>query len=139
MQEGKLRKGPWLDKEDERLAYVVAILGQRRWDALAKASECSGSNTTSSNSEPKSSYGKYDNCSSADSLDATEVSDNSSNETRLLDWMIPSWSYEQSQMEHHMYFCRLNLCSCNYPHCSSSEDNFNISTWDDTSSSSIWE
>ncbi|KAJ8537745.1 hypothetical protein K7X08_014285 [Anisodus acutangulus] len=216
MQEGKLRKGPWLDKEDERLAYVVAILGERRWDALAKASglrrsgkscrlrwmnylrpnlkhghitededhliiklqkqlgnkwskiakqlpgrtdneiknywrshlrkkaliyeqECSGSNTTSSNSEPKSSYGKYDNCSSADSLDATEVSKNSSNETRLLDWMIPSWSYEQSQMEHHMYFCRLNLCSCNYPHCSSSEDNFNISTWDDTSSSSIWE
>lgn len=38
MQEEKLRKGPWLNEEDERLAYVIAILGERRWDALAKAS-----------------------------------------------------------------------------------------------------
>lgn len=38
MQEVKLRKGPWLDEEDDRLAYVVSILGDRRWDALAKAS-----------------------------------------------------------------------------------------------------
>ncbi|MCE0481432.1 hypothetical protein HAX54_039193 [Datura stramonium] len=122
MQEDKLRKGPWLDEEDERLTYVVAILGERRWDALAKASECFGSNITSSNSEPKSSFGKDD--------------DGSSNETRLLDWMIPSWSYEQSQMEHHMYFCSLlNLCSCN----SSSQDENISSTLDDTSSSSIWE
>nr|XP_018633117.1 transcription factor MYB27-like [Nicotiana tomentosiformis] len=38
MQEEKLRKGPWLEEEDERLASVIAILGERRWDALAKAS-----------------------------------------------------------------------------------------------------
>lgn len=36
MQE--LRKGPWLEEEDERLIAVVSVLGQRRWDALAKAS-----------------------------------------------------------------------------------------------------
>lgn len=82
--------------------------------------ECFGSNITSNNSEPKSSFGKVDDESS-----------------RLLDWMIPSWSYEQSQMEHHMYFCTiLNLCSCN-----SFYQDQNISgTWDDiSSSSSIWE
>ncbi|PHT71769.1 Transcription factor MYB48 [Capsicum annuum] len=38
MQEEKLRKGPWLDEEDERLAFVVSILGEHHWDALAKAS-----------------------------------------------------------------------------------------------------
>ncbi|XP_018633117.2 transcription factor MYB27-like [Nicotiana tomentosiformis] len=215
MQEEKLRKGPWLEEEDERLASVIAILGERRWDALAKASglrrsgkscrlrwmnylrpnlkhghitedeerlivqlqkqfgnkwskivkqlpgrtdneiknywrshlrkktmiyeqDCSGSNT-STNSELKSSFGK-DDCSSADSLTEMEVSnysiDHSSNETRLSDW-IPSWTYEQSQMEHHMYLCRLNICSC-YPQCFSEDNNSSISTWDDTSSS-IWE
>ncbi|XP_049361874.1 transcription factor MYB27-like [Solanum verrucosum] len=196
MQEEKLRKGPWLDEEDKRLAYVIAILGERRWDALAKASglrrsgkscrlrwmnylrpnlkhghitqdeehliiklqkqlgnkwsqiakqlpgrtdneiknywrshlrkkaliyeqECFGSNITSSNSESKSSFGKVDDESS-----------------RLLDWMIPSWSYEQNQMEHHMYFCTiLNLCSCN----ASYQDENISSTWDDISASSIWE
>ncbi|CAN4121488.1 unnamed protein product [Withania somnifera] len=38
MQEEKLRKGPWLDEEDERPAYIVAILSELRWDALAKVS-----------------------------------------------------------------------------------------------------
>ncbi|KAM3341230.1 transcription factor MYB27-like [Capsicum galapagoense] len=205
MQEEKLRKGPWLDEEDERLAFVVSILGERHWDALAKASglrrsgkscrlrwmnylrpnlkhgqitedeenliiklqkqlgnkwskiakqlpgrtdneiknywrshlrkkaliyeqECFGSNNTSSDSQPKLSFAKDDNCHSFD--DGEEES------SRLLDWMIPSWTYEQSQMEHHMYLCKiLNLCSCNY----SSQDENISSTWDDASSSSIWE
>ncbi|KAH6762295.1 myb domain protein 27 [Perilla frutescens var. hirtella] len=40
MQESddQLRKGPWLEEEDDQLASAVAILGDRRWDALAKAS-----------------------------------------------------------------------------------------------------
>ncbi|XP_059306562.1 transcription factor MYB59-like [Lycium ferocissimum] len=219
MQDENLRKGPWLDEEDERLAYVVTILGERRWDALAKASglrrsgkscrlrwmnylrpnikhgditedeerqiiklqkqmgnkwskiakqlsgrtdneiknywrshlrkkaliyeqECSGSNTTSNNSEPKSSIGKDDHYSCADSLAATEdfnYSFDDDDSSRLLDRKIPSWSYEQSQMEHHMYFCRLNLCSCNYPQSTSHEDNSNISSTWDGSSCSIWE
>ncbi|CAN4117139.1 unnamed protein product [Withania somnifera] len=196
MQEEELRKGPWLDEEDERLAYIVAILGERRWDALAKASglrrsgkscrlrwmnylrpnlkhghitedeehliiklqkqlgnktdneiknywrshlrkkaliyeqECLGSNIITSNSEQESSFGKDDNCCYRFDDDDDDQS------SRLLDGMIPSWTYEQSKMEHHMYFCRtLNLCSCN----TSSQDETISSTWDDTSSSSIWE
>ncbi|KAG8374206.1 hypothetical protein BUALT_Bualt11G0106900 [Buddleja alternifolia] len=38
MQELKLRKGPWAEEEDEQLAAAVAILGGRKWDALAKSS-----------------------------------------------------------------------------------------------------
>ncbi|KAL3839705.1 hypothetical protein ACJIZ3_024296 [Penstemon smallii] len=36
--EGKLRKGPWSEEEDEHLASAVAVLGERRWDSLARAS-----------------------------------------------------------------------------------------------------
>ncbi|MCD7448355.1 hypothetical protein HAX54_041090 [Datura stramonium] len=179
MQEEELRRGQWLEEEDEKLAMIVAILGERRWDALAKASglkrsgkscrlrwlnylrpnlkhghitadeerviirlqkefgnkwskiakqlpgrtdneiknywrshlrkkaliyeqECFGDN--SSNSQQKTSISEKGDCSSAESL---------ANEVTLLDW-IPSWSYEQSRMELHMYFCSSNLCSC-YP------------------------
>lgn len=38
MQESELRKGPWLEEEDQQLADAVVVLGERRWDALAKAS-----------------------------------------------------------------------------------------------------
>ncbi|KAG8376617.1 hypothetical protein BUALT_Bualt09G0082100 [Buddleja alternifolia] len=38
MQEVELRKGPWLEEEDEKLSAAVAVLGNRRWDSLAKAS-----------------------------------------------------------------------------------------------------
>ncbi|KAL3628457.1 hypothetical protein CASFOL_027503 [Castilleja foliolosa] len=38
MQKVELRKGPWLEEEDEQLAAAVSVLGDRRWDALAKAS-----------------------------------------------------------------------------------------------------
>lgn len=38
MQEEELRRGQWLEEEDERLAMIVAISGERRWDALAKDS-----------------------------------------------------------------------------------------------------
>lgn len=34
----KLRKGPWLEEEDERLTMYVRLKGDRRWDALAKES-----------------------------------------------------------------------------------------------------
>lgn len=34
----QMRKGPWLEEEDERLIAVVSSLGEKRWDALAKAS-----------------------------------------------------------------------------------------------------
>ncbi|KAL6133457.1 hypothetical protein ACLB2K_065692 [Fragaria x ananassa] len=33
-----LRKGPWLEEEDERLTMYVRLKGNRRWDALAKES-----------------------------------------------------------------------------------------------------
>ncbi|KAL8516729.1 hypothetical protein ACS0TY_015112 [Phlomoides rotata] len=38
MEEDELRKGPWLEEEDDQLAAAVAVLGDRRWDALAKTS-----------------------------------------------------------------------------------------------------
>lgn len=38
MQEAEPRKGPWLEEEDDQLAATVAVLGDKRWDALAKAS-----------------------------------------------------------------------------------------------------
>ncbi|KAI3472031.1 hypothetical protein Pfo_028719 [Paulownia fortunei] len=38
MQEVEMRKGPWLEEEDEQLAAAVSFLGERRWDSLAKAS-----------------------------------------------------------------------------------------------------
>lgn len=34
----QMRKGPWLEEEDATLIAVVSSLGERRWDALAKAS-----------------------------------------------------------------------------------------------------
>ncbi|KAJ7976897.1 Myb transcription factor [Quillaja saponaria] len=36
--EQNLRKGSWLEEEDERLTAFVTLLGERRWDSLAKAS-----------------------------------------------------------------------------------------------------
>ncbi|XP_050380678.1 transcription factor MYB27-like [Argentina anserina] len=38
VENGKLRKGPWLEEEDERLTKYVRLKGDRRWDALAKES-----------------------------------------------------------------------------------------------------
>ncbi|VVA09433.1 PREDICTED: mRNAion [Prunus dulcis] len=38
MEGEKLRKGPWLEEEDERLTGYVNLNGNRRWDALAKES-----------------------------------------------------------------------------------------------------
>ncbi|KAF3441802.1 hypothetical protein FNV43_RR15717 [Rhamnella rubrinervis] len=34
----ELRKGTWLEEEDERLITFVKLMGERRWDALARAS-----------------------------------------------------------------------------------------------------
>uniref|UniRef100_A0A803QZJ4 Uncharacterized protein n=1 Tax=Cannabis sativa TaxID=3483 RepID=A0A803QZJ4_CANSA len=34
----QLRKGTWLEEEDERLISFVQLMGEKRWDALAKAS-----------------------------------------------------------------------------------------------------
>ncbi|XP_010530488.1 PREDICTED: transcription factor MYB57 [Tarenaya hassleriana] len=33
-----LRRGPWLEEEDEQLVKFVTLLGERRWDSLAKVS-----------------------------------------------------------------------------------------------------
>ncbi|KAJ8899681.1 hypothetical protein K2173_019379 [Erythroxylum novogranatense] len=38
MQTDNLRKGPWLEEEDERLATFVKLLGERKWDNIARAS-----------------------------------------------------------------------------------------------------
>lgn len=38
MEDLELRKGPWLEEEDDLLAAAVALSGDRRWDALAKSS-----------------------------------------------------------------------------------------------------
>lgn len=37
MQEAQ-RRGPWLEEEDKQLIAVVALLGERRWEAIARAS-----------------------------------------------------------------------------------------------------
>ncbi|XP_042515980.1 transcription factor MYB27-like [Macadamia integrifolia] len=37
-QDETLRKGAWLEEEDELLVTFVTIFGQRRWDSIAKAS-----------------------------------------------------------------------------------------------------
>ena len=36
MQGEHLRKGTWLQEEDEQLTSFVTRLGERRWDSLAK-------------------------------------------------------------------------------------------------------
>ncbi|KAG5556825.1 hypothetical protein RHGRI_007171 [Rhododendron griersonianum] len=38
MEEEELRKGPWFVEEDEQLTAIVEIMGEKRWDSLAKAS-----------------------------------------------------------------------------------------------------
>ncbi|PIA37179.1 hypothetical protein AQUCO_03000038v1 [Aquilegia coerulea] len=38
MQEEIMRKGPWLEEEDERLTTYVALMGERRWDSIARVS-----------------------------------------------------------------------------------------------------
>lgn len=38
MQGEEMRRGTWLEEEDERLVSLVQLMGERRWDALAKAS-----------------------------------------------------------------------------------------------------
>ncbi|KAF5207721.1 Transcription factor myb27 [Thalictrum thalictroides] len=38
MQEEVLRKGPWLEEEDEQLITYVTLMGERRWDSIASAS-----------------------------------------------------------------------------------------------------
>ena len=38
MQREEMRRGTWLEEEDERLVSFVQLMGERRWDALAKAS-----------------------------------------------------------------------------------------------------
>ncbi|XP_022000748.2 transcription factor MYB27 [Helianthus annuus] len=35
---GNLRRGPWLEEEDEILTAIVGALGEKHWDALAKQS-----------------------------------------------------------------------------------------------------
>ncbi|KAJ3676444.1 hypothetical protein LUZ60_003856 [Juncus effusus] len=37
-ERGETRKGPWTEKEDLRLVYFVRVLGERRWNFLAKLS-----------------------------------------------------------------------------------------------------
>ena len=32
----EVRKGPWTKQEDVRLVWFVRLLGERRWDFLAK-------------------------------------------------------------------------------------------------------
>ncbi|CAL9246551.1 unnamed protein product [Arabidopsis halleri] len=34
-KEETLRRGPWLEEEDERLVKFITLLGERRWDSLA--------------------------------------------------------------------------------------------------------
>ncbi|OVA19505.1 SANT/Myb domain [Macleaya cordata] len=38
IQDETIRKGPWLEEEDERLATFVTLMGERRWDSIAKVS-----------------------------------------------------------------------------------------------------
>ncbi|KAF7113248.1 hypothetical protein RHSIM_RhsimUnG0145400 [Rhododendron simsii] len=38
MQVEELRKGAWFEEEDEQLTAIVEIMGDKRWDSLAKAS-----------------------------------------------------------------------------------------------------
>lgn len=38
MQGEKMRKGPWIEEEDERLISFVTLMGERRWDSLARES-----------------------------------------------------------------------------------------------------
>jgi len=38
MAQEEMRKGPWTEQEDLQLAFYVNLLGDRRWDFLAKVS-----------------------------------------------------------------------------------------------------
>lgn len=37
-KEETLRRGQWLEEEDARLVKFVNLLGERRWDSLARVS-----------------------------------------------------------------------------------------------------
>ncbi|CAH8375220.1 unnamed protein product [Eruca vesicaria subsp. sativa] len=37
-KEGALRRGPWLEEEDARLVKFVTLMGEHRWDSLARVS-----------------------------------------------------------------------------------------------------
>ena len=39
---GGFRKGPWTEQEDMKLVWFVRLLGERRWDFLAKVSGLQG-------------------------------------------------------------------------------------------------
>jgi len=39
---GEIRKGPWTEQEDLQLVWFVRLLGERRWDFLAKVSGLNG-------------------------------------------------------------------------------------------------
>ncbi|MCQ6483216.1 hypothetical protein NPN19_25630, partial [Vibrio parahaemolyticus] len=39
---GIMRKGPWTEQEDVQLVWFVRLLGERRWDFLAKVSGLRG-------------------------------------------------------------------------------------------------
>lgn len=38
MASQEIRKGPWTEQEDNLLANVVSLFGDRRWDFVAKVS-----------------------------------------------------------------------------------------------------
>ena len=38
MQGEKLQRGTWHEEEDELLSTFVTLMGERRWDSIAKAS-----------------------------------------------------------------------------------------------------
>lgn len=46
MVQEEIRKGPWTEQEDLRLKCVVGVLGERRWDFIAKVSGSRGGEDT---------------------------------------------------------------------------------------------
>nr|GMC51009.1 transcription factor MYB48-like [Ipomoea batatas] len=141
MEEETLRKGPWLEEEDEKLAAAVASLGERRWDALAKASEQMNTSWHSCTTADRASIKDGSLGSSADSSEVVELPDytlvSSPYEERLWNWMS-SWSHEDIEMEHHGdgESCSRNQWCCQ-PQWTS--DYSCIGTIWDYASSSIWD
>ncbi|GFS45723.1 hypothetical protein Acr_00g0097730 [Actinidia rufa] len=156
-EEEKLRKGPWLEKEDERLTAIVALMGERRWDSLAKASgyceslrnnakqdllvpKCDTISLSSSDDDSKSD----EDTSLGSSCHVSELSNcgiaNSPYESRLTDWVLSAcWSDDQQSPEVscHGDFPNLDLCSSFYPIWNSEDNISEISMWD--SSGFLWD
>ncbi|KAF5750431.1 hypothetical protein HS088_TW03G00767 [Tripterygium wilfordii] len=150
MHEENLRKGPWLEEEDERLITYVTLLGERRWDSLARSSE---KFPKQGNLFEKGEDGTYELNAEDGSESITEVStgtrfsdshslpnyavaSSSPYEIRLSEWIM-GMPDDQSEVQHHSYSDNSLDCSASFSYSAWNSEERDVSTaWD--CSGNLW-